>query len=568
MSTREKPVLLRPEDIAGHNPYSVKKFDGELDLGKEGERGKGKFLFFFGKRNSGKSVAMRYMMYRNRAKFWTAVAMSAVANTWRDYETYFPKSMVYEEVDLNSLQRIWDLCDKYQKTVEYDKHPVTGLKVAFSMELGNVLIAIDDGSDEKNALDNDQMRTIAKKGRHNCVTYMLATQNFISVPDDQRTNADLILVGREPSSSGRQKLFKYFFRSVFDKFREFNLFMDEYTTDYKFMVFNKNADPMPSECMSVFKPEYDVGPFRIGHRDMWVRDLIFRRRSISSSLSAVRKELDGGLDPDGLAALDKFTLNDCSVLARGEAGSLVKSIVVGGAHVHTHEEEDGGGDEYIFCQACVDDKRNKKTISKAQTIENIKKHHKMVRRGDGGSARGTNNEKKVEEEKKEEERGKGGGGKASATIDLAALAAFRTPAPRRGHPSTGQTTSISRRTLPSSSMAGRQGRHMKHGRPKPHHDGRGTPSRIMSQSIPSRKHTVSGTPAFGRSPVHMAAYRGDGREEGRGRSTSSSNSSVRNVGKSDHSRHPPRKRQPHSSSKTKPAPPSVGSLRMSRFSVL
>jgi len=422
--------FIRVEDVEGHCPYEVKKFDGKLDVGEVGERGKGKFIFFFGKRGSGKSVAMRYMMYQNRSQFWTGVAMSAVANTWRDYENYFPKSMVYEDVSLDAIQRIWDVSSKYQGMTHTEVHPRTGAKVAFPMELANILIAIDDGSDKKNALKNEQMQTLAKKGRHNCITYMLATQAFIAVPSGQREAANLILVGSAPNSDARQRLYKYFFKAVFDRFPEFNAFMDEYTTDHRFIVFNSDVENSPEKCMSVFDPVYNVEPFRIGHRDMWVRDMLFRKRSVGTSMSVVLHELDGGTVTD-FAAIDKLTLREASALARRDASS----IMIGG-HIHNHAE---GDDAYIFCQACSDEKKSKKGKgNKAQQAENLQRHLQMKEK-EKAARRNTEQKaktKNVVETKVEEDNVRASHvAKSSSRLDtgaqLALLSAFRAPVSRK-----------------------------------------------------------------------------------------------------------------------------------------
>lgn len=246
--------------------FVIKPWNGKLDLGGRGSRGKGKTVFIFGKRGTGKSVVQFYLTYMNHKKFYLGIGMSNVESSWRKFEDCFPKSFVFEKFNEESISKIMAI----QKALSGDP----------TFELDKVLMDIDDCSAKKGALTSDTTRDLFMTGRHKNITVILAVQYLMDITPDIRMNTDIILVGRESNKAVRKRLFENFFDSIFEgDFHAFCKTMNHLTNDYKWMVLNNCGSSTDLEdCLFVFKAPLETPSFRVGHRDMWLLDHVKRIR--------------------------------------------------------------------------------------------------------------------------------------------------------------------------------------------------------------------------------------------------------------------------------------------------
>lgn len=209
-------------------------------------------MFIIGKRNTGKSVLMRDLLYHMpRPDF--CLAMAPTEDTLKMFRDFLPESCVFDHFSQEKLERLVSL---QRELVNRGKKR-------------NVLIILDDCMYQKGVLKSTCMRSIFFNGRHDNISLMCCAQYLMEIECSLRTNIDYIFTMRENILTNRQKLHKYFF-GQFSKFDEFDKVMSACTQDYKTLVLDGTvSSTIPTDSVLWYKASLDVPDFKLCKNIFW-----------------------------------------------------------------------------------------------------------------------------------------------------------------------------------------------------------------------------------------------------------------------------------------------------------
>jgi predicted AAA+ superfamily ATPase len=227
-----------------------------------------RIIFILGKRNTGKSVLMKDLLYHMPRPDYV-VAMAPTEDTLRMYREFLPESSIFNHFSQEKLDKIVSV---QRELVNRNKKRT-------------LLIILDDCLYQKGVLKSTSMRSIFFNGRHDNISLICAAQYMMEVDVSLRTNVDYIFSMRENILTNRQKLYKYYF-GQFAKFEEFDKVMNACTQDYKALVLDGTvSSTTPTDCVLWYKARVDIPPFRLSKGVFWT---FSERYAISMDL--VRKE--------------------------------------------------------------------------------------------------------------------------------------------------------------------------------------------------------------------------------------------------------------------------------------
>ena len=180
--------------------------------------GDGRVCLIVGKRNTGKSVLAKDLMYFKR-HFPAGLVMSGTeeGNSW--YGSWVPDSFIYHEFDKGVIEGV------IERQRRLSKHG----------KAKNVFLVLDDVLYDKRLLKEKCMRALCFNGRHwKCHLFILA-QYLMDVPPDIRTQIDYVFCLRENNLQNRKRLYDTFF-GVFPSFDMFCQVMDKCTENFECLV--------------------------------------------------------------------------------------------------------------------------------------------------------------------------------------------------------------------------------------------------------------------------------------------------------------------------------------------
>lgn len=218
-----------------------------------------------GIRNSGKSklaiAIIRYMAHR----FANAILICPThAPQNKIFGDIFAKPFIHKNPTIELLQQIIvrqnGILDNPDSTAsDYEK---------------NLLLVMDDVGSYADIMKSEPMNQILANGRQLRITIIITAQYFNQLNTQVRTNIIYLFALQETSLSILKKLNVEFF--PFPNVREFKEAMDEFTSDYGYMVAKKMQGKTSSITERVFYgkalPEDILLNFSVGNQFYWLID--------------------------------------------------------------------------------------------------------------------------------------------------------------------------------------------------------------------------------------------------------------------------------------------------------
>lgn len=223
----------------------------------------GSVCVFIGKRNSGKSWAMRDLMwYKRDIPIGQIISGSECANPF--FHTFFPTSYITKdytpEIVQNILTRQVKIRNKAQKN-----------KSAGGREVDTrFILVMDDCLYDNKWQRTTEMRNIFMNGRHFGVTFLLSMQYVIGIGPNLRTNIDYIFIFRDSSPANQKKLFDNF-GGISGDFKLFQLLMQN-LAEYECLVICTDASLVNFEDQVMYWKASERPPFRFGSVAFWKKD--------------------------------------------------------------------------------------------------------------------------------------------------------------------------------------------------------------------------------------------------------------------------------------------------------
>ena len=185
-----------------------------------------KTISLVAKRNSGKSVLLKYLVKQKRNKFdkiFVVCPTEIVNNFYADI------------VDENCIFENWN-----EQWAEQLIKKMTDInKGKPEKERKQVLLILDDLVCDQNFTNSNALKTLFVRSRHINIGIIFTTQYLYTVPPIVRNNCDYVLVGQMNQASKNILADEYLYGDL-DK-REFIKLYNRSTIDYNFLVINTSS---------------------------------------------------------------------------------------------------------------------------------------------------------------------------------------------------------------------------------------------------------------------------------------------------------------------------------------
>lgn len=207
-----------------------------------------------GRRRSGKSVLMMFLIYILRRKFDYAYCVSPTYSTLKSLARCMPGACLRTRVNVDEIQEILDILEKM--SVEGKLLP-------------RVLIVLDDCMFDPKFLKSETFKNIHNNGRHWNVTLITTAQYIIDYPKGCRSMVDYVFSFDEPIPENREMLFNCFFGCL-RSFNNFDGLMSAVCKQHTCLVL-KNTSGITNwrERIARFKAPEKVPDFKFGSRKFW-----------------------------------------------------------------------------------------------------------------------------------------------------------------------------------------------------------------------------------------------------------------------------------------------------------
>lgn len=211
-----------------------------------------------GKRNTGKSVLTKDIMYHKRY-LPGGIVMSGTEDGNHWYSSWVPGMFVYNEFDREAVERLVRRQRKRaEKTPQGERMPLS--KRAF--------LLLDDCTYDKKVMRDKNLRQVFMNGRHWGLFVMSTCQYVADVGPDIRNNTDYVFVLRENIKANRERLYKMFF-GMFGSQAEFDAAMDVCTENYGALVLDNTNQSNRLEDQVFWYKAKVRNNFRVGAPQMW-----------------------------------------------------------------------------------------------------------------------------------------------------------------------------------------------------------------------------------------------------------------------------------------------------------
>lgn len=215
----------------------------------------GSVILCCARRNSGKSVLMRDILYHMRKQIDVTLVMTPTQSSADMFKEHVPGSLVWMGLDMTIIER---LLETQRACLQEGKRA------------RNVLLVLDDLSYDAKAFraKGNVLGDLWRNGRHAKISVLCSAQTALDLGPDLRANTDIIFALKEPILANRNKLHQAYFGQL--DFSSFNRCFLKATADYGAMVLNNTLPETDVEAIwSWYKASLKLPSFRCGADTYW-----------------------------------------------------------------------------------------------------------------------------------------------------------------------------------------------------------------------------------------------------------------------------------------------------------
>ena len=276
-------------------------------------------IFLIGKRNTGKSVLMRDLLY-NMPRPDYVIAMAPTDDTIQMFREFLPETCIFDHFSQEKLESAVNLQREFVSRGKERR----------------LMILLDDVLYQKNVLNSTAMRHIFFNGRHDNITLLCASQYLMQIAAEFRSNIDMLFALRDNVLLNRQKMWKNFF-GQFSRFEEFDRVMSACTESYKCLVLDGTSSSSDyTDSVKWYRASTDVPAFKLCRPIYWnlaqkygktqaeVRREAVKQFEIETAAATAIHNSGGGAGGAKGAASRKTTI---VVQTEDETGNVVDTFV-------------------------------------------------------------------------------------------------------------------------------------------------------------------------------------------------------------------------------------------------
>lgn len=211
-----------------------------------------KVVVLIGKRDTGKSVLVRDLMYHNKhIPIGTIISPTEQANKF--FGNLVPPIFIHDEY----TPEIIDNVVKRQKMVMKQSNVDP-----------NAFLILDDCLYDESWTKDSNIRLLFMNGRHYKIMFIITMQYPLGIKPNLRTQIDYVFILRENLIGNRKRIYENY-AGMFPSFDIFCQVMDQCTENYECLVINNNAKSNRLEDQ-VFWYKSSIPPdFKMGSERYW-----------------------------------------------------------------------------------------------------------------------------------------------------------------------------------------------------------------------------------------------------------------------------------------------------------
>lgn len=214
----------------------------------------GRTVLLIGKRNTGKSVLMRWLLNIMKDKIELPIAFSPTNASVELFKEFIPETLIHEAYDEVVVMSIINGQRELAKS---------------GKRLRSICLILDDCMYDAKIMKSKSMRDLFMNGRHLNLSIFIAVQYCMDIPSWARSNTDYVFQLKDSNVTSRKKLYDHFF-GIFGDFKTFTKVFTQCTEDYQCLVMdNTQSSNAVEECVTWFKAETEYEPFKIGSEAFW-----------------------------------------------------------------------------------------------------------------------------------------------------------------------------------------------------------------------------------------------------------------------------------------------------------
>ena len=239
----------------------LKKFDMKNISFKINEN-KGPVVVLIGKRDTGKSLLVRDLLYYQQdIPIGTVISGTEEGNGF--YAKMVPKLFVHNEYNTaiieNILKRQRTVLKQIKKDIEtYSRSTIDP----------RAFVILDDCLYDSTWTRDKMMRLLFMNGRHWKVMLVITMQYPLGIPPTLRTNIDFVFILRENYIANRKRIYENY-AGMFPTFEAFCQVMDQCTENYECLVVNNNSKSNKLHDQVFWYKAENHGDFRLGSKEFW-----------------------------------------------------------------------------------------------------------------------------------------------------------------------------------------------------------------------------------------------------------------------------------------------------------
>jgi hypothetical protein len=243
---------------------NLKKFDmRRIQFKNDADNSKGPVIVLSGKRDTGKSVLVKDILYHHKDLPY-GVVISGTEEANEGFKNLVPKMFIYKEYHSLILENVL----KRQKTVlkqikmDYEKYNKSNVDP-------RTFIILDDCLFDNKWTTDKIMRLLFMNGRHWKIMLIITMQYPLGIPPVLRTNVDFMFILRDNNNANRKRLYENY-AGMFPTFEFFCQVMNQCTENYECLVIDNNVKSNKLEDQVYFyKAELNNPSFHLGDRSYW-----------------------------------------------------------------------------------------------------------------------------------------------------------------------------------------------------------------------------------------------------------------------------------------------------------
>jgi hypothetical protein len=239
----------------------LKKFDMRSIIFKADEN-KGPVIVMIGRRDTGKSMLVRDLLYFHQdIPIGTVISGTEAGNGF--YGKLVPKLFIHEEYNSVIIENILRRQRAVMKQVE--KEIVTYRKSSIDPR---TFVILDDCLYDDKWTRDKLMRLLFMNGRHWKVMLVITMQYPLGIPPNLRTNIDYVFILRENIGGNRKRIYANY-ASMFPTFEAFCSVLDNCTENYECLVINNNSKSNKLQDQIFWYRAEKRGDFKMGAKEFW-----------------------------------------------------------------------------------------------------------------------------------------------------------------------------------------------------------------------------------------------------------------------------------------------------------